>query len=511
MNTISYDNLADFLSALEDDGDLLRVAAAVDSELELAAITRQLCLSQPTPPAVLFENVRGRTMPVLVNLLGTQPRVCRALHVDGLDDITARVAGLIQPELPRGWLEALKLAPHLTELTRCPPVTVNSGICQQVVRMGRDVDLSKLPIPRFWPGDAGASITAGLVHTQSPVTGQRSVTVPPLELRDSTTLAIHWHSQHPAWQHLVEHRQAGRQMPVAISLGGDPAMMLAATAPLPAQTDPLLLAGVFRSRNIELVKCRSNDLEVPATAEMILEGQIDVTASPSPAGPLGLANGYYSLPEPAPLINVTALTHRANPVFPAIVPAARPGEAFWLESALGAALLPFLKLSLPELRGLHRPLAGGGKSILFVSIRKQYPGQARKVMHALWSQEPLLATKMLVVVDEHVDVHDEEQVWAHVAAHAHMGRDCVHQDGPTDPHDHAAPVRGMGHKLGIDATTKLPEEGHPRPWPDTVELSADMTRQVRERWSELGLPGRPPAGETDDPPSVDGQNTSRDG
>jgi 4-hydroxy-3-polyprenylbenzoate decarboxylase len=484
---MGYDSLADFISEIEDDGDLVRVSAQVDAVLEIAEITDRICKSTEGSPAVFFENVKDHSIPVVVNLLGSRKRMCRALSTDSFDRLADRISGLIRPDLPEGLLDSLKLVPQFTQLTKLPPKLVKTGACQQVVKMGRDVDLGELPIPHCWPGDAGPTITMGQVYTRNPQSGVRNVGLYPIEVRDHDSLFVHWDVHHDGWRNFTEYQQAGQQMPLAIALGGDPIYTYMAAAPLPANTDECLLGGFLRGKNIELVKCRSIDLEVPAHAEIVIEGMIDPAAPLDSAGPIGRATGFYSLPEKLPTLQVAALTHRSNPIFPAMIPGRPPMEEFWMGKATERLFLPFIKLFVPELVDLHQPRCGAFRNLLFVSIRKQYPQQARKVMNALWSLNRLMVSKMIVVVDDDVDIHDEEQVWFHVGAQTHPGRDIVFCEGPTHFTDHAAAVRGMGHKMGIDATRKLPDEGHPRQWPDQLEMKQEIKDLVTRRWSEYGI------------------------
>lgn len=486
-----YHDLPEFLSELEDDGELVRISVEADPVLEIAEITNRACQSPGGGPALFFENVKGHSIPIVTNLLGNRVRISKALRTNSFDDVASRIAGLIQPELPDGWLETLKLIPHFSQLTKLPPKTVDTGVCQQVVHMGSDVDLNMLPIPHIWPGDSGPAITAGQVYTQHPTSSVRNVGLYPLTVRDRTSLSIHWHAQQDGWSHLEECRRHGRQqMPIAVALGGDPVYTYMAHAPLPPNTDECLLGGFLRSQNVELVRCRSIDLEVPAQAEIVIEGHIDVTAELESAGPLGTSTGFYSPAAELPTMHVTAITQRSNPVFPAMILGKHPVEEFWLNRATERIFLPLVKLFVPELVDLHQPPAGNFRNLLFVSIRKQYPQQARKVMHALWSFGRLAVSKIIVVVDEDVDVQDENQVWFTVGSHTHPGRDVLFCEGPAHPLDHAAPVAGMGHKMGIDATRKLPDEGHPRPWPETLSMPADISELVTNRWSEYGFTGK---------------------
>ncbi len=484
---MTYNSLGDFIAELEDDGNLLRVSAEVDPYLEVAAITDRICKSPGGGPAVFFENVKGRSMPIVVNLQGSHRRMCQVLGVESFDDVAARITGLIQPEVPEGWLETLKLVPQIAQLTRLPPKIVKTGLCQQVVKMGRDVDLRDLPIPHCWPNAAGPTITMGQVYTQNPQTGVRNVGLYPLQVRSGDALSVFWNAHQGGFRNFTRYQQERRQMPVAIALGGDPVYTYMAAAPFPANTDECLLGGFLRGKSIELVRCRSIELEVPADAEIVLEGLIDTTAPLESAGLIAEPTGFYALPCEQPVLQLTALTHRSNPVFPAMILGKPPMEDFWLGKATERIFLPFVKLFVPEIVDLHLPRAGAFRNLLFVSIRKEYPGQARKVMNSLWGFSELMVSKIIIVVDEGVSVFDEEDVWFHVGANVHPGRDVVFCEGPTHLSDHAAPVLGMGHKMGIDATGKLPEEGHPRQWPEPLEMPHEIRERIDQRWNEYGF------------------------
>lgn len=482
-----YDQLADFLSELQDDGELVRLGAEVDRDLEIAEITDRICKSPGGGPVLFFENVRGSSTPVVTNLLGSERRLCRALGAASLDDVAARVVGLIQPELPSSWLEGLRLVPQFGQLTKLPPRVVKTAVCQQVVRMGRDVRLDELPIPRSWPQESAPSITLGQVYTHSLNTGVRGVGLSPLQICGEGVLCAQWTIHDEGYRHFREYQDARQQMPVSIALGGDPVYAIMASAPLPPNTDPCLFGGFLRERNVELVRCRSNDLEVPAHAEIVLEGYIDPEQPPQRTGISAAPTGFYRLPEESPVIRLTALTHRSNPLFPALIHGKPPMEEAWINRAIERIFLPLVKLFIPEIVEYHRPWAGASRHLLFVSIRKEYPQQARKVMNALWGLTRLTFAKLIVVVDAEVDVRNEYEVWFQVGANVHPGRDVVFCDGPTDMLDHAAPIAGVGRKMGIDATRKLPEEGHPRPWPKELEMSAEVRERVTARWAEYGF------------------------
>jgi 4-hydroxy-3-polyprenylbenzoate decarboxylase len=487
-----YDQLSEFLAALQDDGDLVRVAAEVDPVFELTEITQRIVRSTADGgPAVLFENVGGLLLPVVTNLLGHPRRLLKALDVESLDEAAARIAALLAPDVPDGWRESLRLVPRILQLSATPPRSVKTAACQQVVRMGRDVDLAELPAPQFWPGESGPTLTAGQVCLRPMDSAARKMERYPLELRGRDELVIHWTPYHDGWRMFEAYRAAGQQMPVAIAFGGDPLLTYAAGAPVPSELEELLLTGLLRGRGIDVVRARSVAIDVPAHAELVIEGYLDPAEAPVATSVVAAPTGFLSVDEGLPVMHVTAVTHRANPVLPAIVPAAAPSEEHCLSRLTERLLVPLVRLVIPEVVDLHLPAAGASRNLLFASFRKDFPKHGRKVMNALWSLRPLMTVKTIVVVDAHVDVQDERQVWHAVGANVHADRDLSITDGPADMADHASPVRGVGSKLGIDATAKSAAEGHPRNWPQALAAPPDIRQGVTDRWAVLGLSGPP--------------------
>lgn len=496
---MASDHLADWLAQWHDVRELVRVSAEVDAVHEIAAITDRL-RSDQGGPALLFDHVRGQTTPVVTNLLGSPRRLSAAFGVSSLGALSHRIDDWLSLPLPRGSLDTWKLLPRLAELSQWPPTIVKTGLCQQVVKLGRDVNLADLPALTMWPGDAAPTITWGQLHTSTPPSAgkvpgtqsgigesQRQVCVVPLEVRGRDGLLIHSDETSEFWSLLTEYRSRGQQMPVAVVLGGDPITLVAAWAPLPGRTDPLVFAGFLRNRPVELVAARSVPQTVPASAEIVIEGFVDPQTALEPAGPISRETGYFGPAESLPLLRVTAITHRANPVFPAMVPGPTPSESHWLDRACERLLLPLARLWIPELAEWRWPFAGACRHVVFVSIRKTYPQQARKVMHALWSLPRAATAKMLVVVDDDVDVRDENAVWSSVAAHSDPARDLVLWDGPADPLDHATAVRGVGRKLGIDATRKLPSEADVSRLAQPLRWTAEIEQRLQARWPEFGL------------------------
>ncbi|MHC4878857.1 MAG: UbiD family decarboxylase [Planctomycetota bacterium] len=498
-----FDHLAEFLDHLSQTGRLERVRAQVSSERELAAIVDRIVHSG-AGSTVLFENVDGKSVPVVANLLGTRERLLTALGVDSLNEIADRVTAILRPSVPTDWLQALQLVPKFVAAAEWPPQRVESAVTQQVVLMGSDVDLATLPVPICWPGESLPALTAAQVYLETSETppdshGEASdnETQPrqrrlgsqtTVQLLNQNSILIRW-TPHDAQWHVVKHAaETGRQLPVAIVLGGDPVLAFATGMPLPDFVDPLVIAGFLRQKSIATAKARSIDIEIPANAEIVLEGLIDPQRTFEPAPPTAAATGFLTDTELAVRATVTAVTHRSNPVLPVIVPGRPPNEAAVLADAADRILLPLVRLAIPELIDLRLPSSGSHRNIAFARIRKQYAQQARKVMNALWGLDRLSTVKLLVVVDEDVDVHNDEDVWFAVGANAHPGRDTIFSEGPTDMFDHAAPQRGIGHRMGIDATRKLANENHPRPWPGRLQTDAETQQLIASRWTEYGLP-----------------------
>jgi len=482
-----YASLGEFIAELQDNGELIRIAAQVDSALELAAITDRVGRTSPNGgPALLFENVKNSTIPVVTNLLGSRRRLCRSLGVADLDDVSANLDRRLQSEQPSGWLDSLRLVPGWGGLGKWTPKSVKTAACQQVVRLGRDVNLWDLPVPRSWPDEPHPVITSGQMVTRHPVTGNSHLSQSPLVVINPQELA--WydgkHDQTSIVQLAVESKQ---NLPVAISLGGDPALCLSST--LSATVDSRLFAGFLRGASLELVRCRTNELDVPAGAEIIIEGYIDAENSKTNSlVSIARGNGRYVSRE-LPLIHVTAITHRANPVFPAMITTAPLSEEAWISLATERMLLPVLKRLLPEIADIHRPFCAAGRNLLFVSIHKCADFQARRVLHALWGMESLGQTKIIIIVDADQDIHQEEQVWFTVGTNACPTRDFVFSDGLARDDDYTPAAMSLASRVGIDATRKrMIESSHV--WPQSLTMSDEIVARVRERWAEYGLEER---------------------
>ena len=476
-------DLRTFIARLEAAGQLRRVTVPVSADLEIAEIASRLVASGG--PAALFENVEGHTMPVLVGALASMERMAWALGADSLEAVAGRVAALMRPPLAGGLLEKLKAAPKLLKLAGLRPKTVRSGPCQEVVHTD-DADLGRLPILKCWPKDGGRYITLGQVYTTDPDGRNRNSGMYRLQVFGPRALGLHWHRDHDGARNYRAWADRRQTMPVAVALGGDPVLTYAATAPLPYGMDELVFAGFLREAPVNVVRCRTVPLEVPAEAEIVIEGTVDPEEH-ALEGPFGDHTGYYTPRDPYPVLRVTAVTHRADAIYPTTVVGRFPKEDLYLAKATERIFLPIIRAFVPEVVDLNLPLFGVFHNWAFVSIRKTHPHQAQKVMHALWGLGQMMYTKFLVVVDEDVNVQDSGEVLWRVGAEADPRRDTVLATGPADVLDHAAPKAGAPGKLGIDATRKLPEEVGGQPWPEPLVSDPETADRVERRWQEYGL------------------------
>jgi len=556
-----YASLSEFVSALEAAGELRRVSCEVSPDLEVAEITDRVSkMPAPGPsatapafdphhaglggPALLFENVAGARWPLLMNAFGSYRRVEMALGCDGeegrpagLEALAEKVGALVKPEPPAGLVNKLRKGVELAQIASWGPKVVREGACQEEVVTGAEVDLFELPFIKCWPHDGdpracgidcspeaagtaeggGRYLTFGGVYTISPEDAgkpdgeprpSRNVGMYRAQLVDRRTTAMHWHMHHDGAAHWRRWQRAGAPMPCAIALGGAAVLPYAATAPLPPGISELLLAGFLNRGAIPLVRCRTIDLHVPASAEIVIEGQVRTDAGGTGwepgrgeplgpgavfEGPFGDHTGFYSLPDRYPRFEVTAITRRRSPIFPATIVGLPPQEDYYLGKATERLFRPLLKTIVPDMVDYDLPMFGAFHNCAVIAIDKQYPLQARRVMHAIWGAGQMAWTKALIVVDAAVDVHDHEQVLFHVLANADPGRDLEVVNGPLDILDHAAPRLGAGHKVGIDATPKRAGEevgGHPvRRWPEMLAMDEATRRKVSDRWEDYGIGG----------------------
>lgn len=477
-----YPDFQAFLARLEAAGELKRVKAEVDPRLEITEIAD--CLVRAGGPAVLFEHVKGSDMPVAINVYGSMKRMAWALGAEDVEEVARRLEALLHLKPPSGLAGKIRMLPTLMDMASWAPKPVGSGICQEVV-----VDppsLGLLPILQCWPRDAGRFITLPLVISKDPASGARNVGMYRIQVVDDRTALMHWQLHKDGARHGEEARARGGKVEVAVCLGGDPCLAYAATAPLPPSLDELLFAGFLRQKPVEMVQARTVDLEVPADSEIVLEGVVD-PAETRIEGPFGDHNGYYSTPAPYPVFRLTGMTTRRKPVYPTIVVGVPPKEDDYLGQATVRIFLPLVRQILPEVVDMHLPFEGIFHNLAIVSIRKRWPGHARKVMSAFWGLGQLMFTKVVVVVDHDVDVHDLKQVAWKALCSLDPKRDFMFAEGPLDVLDHASPMPNWGSKVGIDATRKGPDEGHTRPWPEEIRMDEAVRRRVGERWKELGF------------------------
>ena len=481
---MSTHDLRTFIARLESAGQLRRVRAEVSTHLEIGEIASRLVAEGG--PAALFENVAGHAMPVLVGAFASMQRMAWALGGEDLDAIASRLAELIRPPAPEGGLlDKLKAAPRLLQLAAASPKSVRTGPCQEVVRTD-DADLAALPVIWCWPGDGGPYITLGQVYTTDPDGKHRNCGMYRIQVFGPRECGMHWHRDHDGARNYRAWAERKQPMPVAVALGGDPVLTYAATAPLPYGMDEMMLAGILRGESVRMVRAKTVPIDVPADAEIVIEGLVDPEER-AMEGPFGDHTGYYSVADRYPVMRVTAVTHRRDAIYPTTVVGRYPKEDAYLAKATERLFLPAMRMIVPEIVDLELPIFGVFHNWAFVSIRKTYPFQARKVMHALWGLGQMMYTKYLVVVDDHVNVHDTREVLWRVGAEADPRRDVVVTDGPADVLDHSAPRGAPGGKLGIDATRKLPEETGGLPWPAAIVPDPDTSARVTRRWKEYGL------------------------
>lgn len=478
-------DLQTLVAELEERGWLKRVRAAVDPALEITEITDRV--TKAGGPALLFERVKGTDIPLLINTFGTRQRMCLALGCSDFDELAARVRSLLRPEIPTTLMQKLRKLPELAQLGSLPPKVVQRGVCQEVVRTA-DADLFTLPALTCWPQDGGRYITLGAVFTKNPATGDRNVGLYRVQIFEPKLAAMHWHIHHDGARHFRLYQQCGQRMPLAIALGGPAVLPYAATCPLPPGLDECLFAGFLQGQALELVPCVSQpEIEVPATAEIVIEGYVDPREELILEGPFGDHTGFYSLPDYYPRFHVTALTHRRRPIYPTTIVGKPPQEDYWLGKATERIFLPLLQTLVPDIIDYDLPRFGCFHNCVFVKIKKEYPFHARRVMYALWGAGQMALTKIIVVVDEHVDVHNQDEVLFQLCSNVDPQRDVVTVAGPVDILDHAAPACGAGSKLGIDATRKIAGEGPVRAWPDELQMSREIVDLVTRRWSEYGV------------------------
>ena len=497
---MTADTLREFVAQIEQAGELVRVDRPVRVDKEITEVADRCMKSAGGGPALLFERPvlddgTVGEIPVAINLFGSLRRMSLALGADDLDQIGRRIEELVKFKVPEGWREKLAMLPKLGEIARYPPRTVSGHApCQEVVQRDGDVDLSRLPITTCWPEDGGPYITLPQVVTRDPKTGTRNVGMYRAQVLERDLIAMHWQRHKVGAAHWREMAARGETMPVAIVLGGDPPSIYAASAPLPPHLDEYVFAGFLRRKPVALTKAVTNELLVPAEADLVIEGYIDPSEPLVLEGPFGDHTGFYSLADHYPAVHVTAVTLRKDAIYPTTIVGRPPMEDFFLGHATERIFLPLLRLTVPEIVDYHMPTYGIFHNLVFVSIDKQFPGQAYKVMNALWGMGLMSLAKMIVIVDKDVNVRDPEEAWWVALNHIDPKRDIRFTMGPIDVLDHSSRAFTYGSKMGIDATVKWKEEGFEREWPGRIEMDEETRARVDAMWGELGIELQPRGG-----------------
>ena len=480
---MAYNSLQDFLQVLDRAGELKRISHPVKAELEIAEIADRVMKS--AGPALLFEQVVGKQIPLLINAFGSMKRMALALGVDDIETIAAEISKLIQTRPPKTFKDKLRLLSELVKLAGIPPKLVKEAPCQEII--DREPDLNLLPVLTCWPGDAGPFITLPMVFSKDPKAGTRNVGLYRMQVYDQRTTGMHWHLHKVGARHFQQQKEQFGRMELAVALGGDPALIYAATAPLPPQIDEILFTGFLRKKGVELVKAVSVDIEVPANSDIVIEGYVDPAEPLRREGPFGDHTGFYSLADDYPAFHVTCMTRRKYPIYPTTIVGRPPMEDAYLGKATERIFLPLIRVTLPEIADMNLPVHGVFHNLAIVSIKKEYPAHARKVMHALWGLGQMMFTKTLIVVDHDVNVHDLAEVTWVVGNNIDPKRDTQFVEGPVDVLDHAAPLLGFGSKIGIDATRKWSSEGYAREWPEPIVMDEKTRKYVDSIWDKLGL------------------------
>jgi 4-hydroxy-3-polyprenylbenzoate decarboxylase len=505
---MAFDSFRDFVNALDKAGELKRISEPVATELEITEIADREMKLPGGGKALLFEKptVNGvvSPFPVAINTLGSHKRMAMSMGAESVDEVANELGALMKAKPPTSFKEAIKLLSLALDLRHAKPKTVKSGSCKDMIHLvdspklrvdswpaapdwknlstinSQPSTLLNLPILKCWPLDGGRFITLPCVVTRDPDTGERNLGMYRIQIYDDKTTGMHWQLQKVAARHGRRYYEKGERMPVAIFIGGDPMFPFAATAPMPDGLDEFLLAGYLRKKSVEMIKCETNDLEVPANADFVIEGYIDPTEPLRDEGPFGDHTGYYTLPEPYPVFHVTAITHRKDAVYPATIVGIPPMEDFYIGGASVKLFLPIFKMNFPEIVDIALPAEGVFHNLVFVSIKKTYPMQAYKIMHGLWGMGQMMFTKYIVVVDAGVDVHNTSEVLFHLTANTDPQRDSIFTKGPSDVLDHATSEIASGSKMGFDATKKIPGEGFKRTWPPLIKMDEAVKAKVEK-------------------------------
>jgi 4-hydroxy-3-polyprenylbenzoate decarboxylase len=482
---MAIDDLRQFIRALEKEGELNRISLPVDPRLEITEFADRSV--KTGGPAFLFEKPKGSTVPLAINLFASMRRMEIALGVSSVEAIAQRIVAFLEMQRPEGFIDKLKLLPKLGELNAAFPKVVPSGPCKDAVRQ-KDFSLDYFPILHCWPGDAGRFITLPMVFSHDPKTGKRNCGMYRMQVFDGQTTGMHWQKHKQGADHYRRLAAEGKEtrMRVAVAIGADPITMFSAILPLPPNIDEMLFAGFLRGKPVEMVKCETSDILVPANSEIVLEGHLNL-GELRREGPFGDHTGFYSLDDDYPVFHIECITHRKDPVYAATIVGPPPMEDFYMGKAIERIFLPLMRMQLPEVRDICMPAEGIFHNLILISIRKSYPGHARKVMHAIWGLGQAMFSKCIVVVDEDVNVQNAGEVAWKALNNIDPQRDIEFSLGPIDSLDHSSRLPNYGSKMGIDATTKWASEGFERRWPNVIQMSPEIVARVDELWKRAGL------------------------
>ncbi|MBI4457031.1 MAG: menaquinone biosynthesis decarboxylase [Acidobacteria bacterium] len=481
---MAYSDLREFVHRLEKEKELVRIKEQVDPVLEVAEITDRI--SKKIGPALLFENVKGSDIPVLINALGSPRRMNLALEVDHLEQVAERVRELLNLKSPEGLLDKIKLLPKLADLANFFPRIARSGPCKEVIRKD-GFSLNELPILQCWPQDGGRYITFPMVFSKNLVSGKRNCGIYRMQVYSDRTAGMHWHIHKHGAAHGREHsRQASERMEVAVAIGAEPVVPFSASMPLPEDFDEMMFAGFLRGKPVEMVKAETVDVEVPASAEIILEGYVNPFELKM-EGPFGDHTGFYSLSAEYPIFHVTCITHRRNPIYHTTLVGIPPMEDCHMGKAIERIALPIIQKQLPEIVDMHMPFEGVFHNLMILSIKKAYPGHARKIMNAIWGMGQAMFSKCILVLDHDTNIQNLREVTWKVLNNIDPERDIEFVMGPIDVLDHSSRLPQYGSKMGVDATRKWLNEGFTRPWPEPVTMSDDVKSRVDAMWYKLNL------------------------
>ena len=478
-----FNDLREFIDFLEDKKELVRIKKEVDPVLEVTEIADRI--SKKGGLALLFENIKGSQIPIVINLFGSYQRMSWALGLNDFNEISQRFSGLLKTDLDMKLRQKMEALLDLYKLSKSKPKEVKKAPCQEIIKE-KDFSLLDYPVLKCWPEDGGRFITLPLVITKDPESGKQNMGMYRMQVYDEKTTGMHWHTHHDGAVNFRKTSKLGKKAEVAVALGGDPITIYSATAPLPYGVEELLFAGYLRGKPVEVVRAKTVDLLVPAQSEIVLEGYI-IPGEERIEGPFGDHTGYYSVAAKYPVFHVTCITQRKEAIYPATIVGKPPMEDCYMGKATERMFFPFIKMQMPEIVDINLPIEGVFHNCALISIKKSFPMHARKVINAVWGLGQMMFTKFVFIFDGDVNVQDTSEAAWKAFNNVDPARDIMVAEGPLDVLDHSAPKPLYGAKMGIDATKKWPEEGYQREWPDEVRMSEEMKKLVDERWKEYGL------------------------